>query len=75
MTDYFKPERDDRASLKAMLIALDASDTALKRDVVRGEGRTGDWGIRGPTDRAGNDGNVIYSALPFSEQFCSDAAM
>ena len=49
MTEYFKPERDDRASLKAMLIALDASDTTLKRDVIRGEGRTGDWGIRGST--------------------------
>jgi hypothetical protein len=40
MTEYFKPERDERASLKAMLIALDASDTTLKRDVIRGEGRT-----------------------------------
>jgi hypothetical protein len=61
MTEYFKPERDDRANLKAMLIALDASDTTLKRDVIRGEGRTGDWGIRGSTDRHDNDGNVIYS--------------
>jgi hypothetical protein len=61
LTEYFKPERDDRASLKAMLIALDASDTTLKRDVIRGEGRTGDWGIRGSTDRHDNDGNVIYS--------------
>jgi hypothetical protein len=68
VTQYLKPERDERASLKAMLIALDASETTLKRDVVRGEGRTGDWGIRGSTDRAGNDANVadylLYATTP-----------
>jgi hypothetical protein len=61
VTEYLEPERDERASLKALLIALDASETTLKRDAVRFEGRTGDWGIRGSTDRAGNDGNVIYA--------------
>jgi hypothetical protein len=41
------PERDACASLRAALIALDASPVSLKRDPVRGEGRTGDWAIYG----------------------------
>ena len=38
-------ERDDRASLLALMAALDASPLALQRDLSRGEGRKGDrWG-------------------------------
>ena len=43
----FVPERDERASLKALLAALDASETTLRRDLVRSEGRAGDWAIYG----------------------------
>jgi hypothetical protein len=51
----------ERERLVALLNALDASETTLQRDMVRNEGRTGDWGIRGRTrDRAGNDASVIY---------------
>jgi hypothetical protein len=50
----------DRERLVALLNALDASETTLQRDLVRGEGRTGDFGIRGDKDRKGNDANVIY---------------
>jgi len=50
----------DRERLLALLDALDGSETTLQRDMVRGEGRTGDWGIRGQKDRKGNDANVIY---------------
>jgi hypothetical protein len=45
--EHSSPERDERACLKALLATLDASDIALKRDLVRGEGRTGDWAIYG----------------------------
>jgi hypothetical protein len=49
---------NDRERLVALLDALDASQTTLQRDVVRGEGRTG---IRGRSrDKAGNDASVIY---------------
>jgi hypothetical protein len=52
---------NDRDRLLALLHALDASETTLQRDVVRAEGRTGDWGIRGRgRDKAGNDASVIY---------------
>jgi hypothetical protein len=54
------PMTTDRERLLALLDALDASETTLQRDMVRGEGRTGDWGIRGAKDRKGNDANVIY---------------
>lgn len=60
MTAETEIDGNDRASLKTLLDALDASEVTLKRDWVRGEGRTGDLGVRGTTDRAGNDANVIY---------------
>jgi hypothetical protein len=44
---HFLPERDDRACLQALLIALDASPRALQRDLCRREGRVGDWAICG----------------------------
>jgi hypothetical protein len=44
---HFQPERDDRASLLALMTALDASPRALQRDLSRGEGRNGDRGIHG----------------------------
>jgi hypothetical protein len=51
----------DRERLVALLDALDASETTLQRDLVRYEGRVGDWGIRGRSrDKAGNDASVIY---------------
>jgi hypothetical protein len=50
----------DRERPLALLDALDGSETTLQRDMVRGEGRTGDWGIRRQKDRKGNDANVIY---------------
>ena len=51
----------DRERLLVLLDALDASETTLQRDLVRFEGRTGDWGIRGRSrDKAGNDASVIY---------------
>jgi hypothetical protein len=46
--EHFNPERDDRASLKALLAALDASERALQRDPpIRGQDNVGDWAIRG----------------------------
>ena len=46
--NHFQPERDDRACLKALLSALDASETTLQRDpALRGEDNTGDWAIYG----------------------------
>jgi hypothetical protein len=44
---YIKPGRDGRASLKALLIALDASPLSLRRDLWRGMGRKGDQAIHG----------------------------
>jgi hypothetical protein len=42
--EHFPPERDDRASLKALLAALDASEAALQRDpALRGQDNSGDW--------------------------------
>jgi hypothetical protein len=49
--------RDDRASLKTLLEALEASDTTLKRDMVRGEGRSGDWAIYGKLGHIYPDGD------------------
>ena len=54
---HFTPERDDRASLTALLVALDASPVSLKRDPVRGEGRTGDWAIYGRLGHIYPDGD------------------
>jgi hypothetical protein len=53
----FKLNRDDRASLLALLAALDASPRALQRDLSRGEGRNGDWGIRGKLGHIYADGS------------------
>jgi hypothetical protein len=38
---------EDRAALLPLIHALDASPLALKRDLVRDEGRTDDWTIHG----------------------------
>ena len=53
----FVPERDERASLKALLAALDASETTLRRDLVRGEGRAGNWAICGKLGHVYPDGD------------------
>jgi hypothetical protein len=53
----FVPQRDDRASLKVLLTALDASEIALRRDLVRGGGRSGDWSIRGRLGHVYPDGD------------------
>jgi hypothetical protein len=47
---------NDRERLVALLKALDASETTLQRDLVRGEGRTGDWGIHGKYGHVYPDG-------------------
>jgi hypothetical protein len=46
----------DRERLVALLNALDASQTTLQRDLVRYEGRVGDWGIRGKYGHVYPDG-------------------
>jgi hypothetical protein len=48
---------DERASLKALLAALDASETTLRRDLVRSEGRAGDWAIYGKLGHVYADGD------------------
>jgi hypothetical protein len=52
----FVPERDERASLQLLLAALDASEVALRRDLVRGEGRSGDRAIYGRIGHVCPDG-------------------
>jgi hypothetical protein len=53
----FVPERDERASLKALLAALDASERALRRDPpIRGQDDTGGWSIRGRLGHIHPDG-------------------
>jgi hypothetical protein len=47
---------DDRAHLERLVAALDASPLALQRDEIRGEGRTGDWGIFGRLGHIYSDG-------------------
>jgi hypothetical protein len=54
---HFTSERDDRASLKALLGALDASEVALQRNLVRGEGRVGGWAIYGKLGHVYSDGD------------------
>jgi hypothetical protein len=49
-------EYDCRARLKLLLAALDASELTLKRDLIRGEGRTGDWAIYGKLGHIYPDG-------------------
>jgi hypothetical protein len=46
----------DRERLLALLNALDSSETTLRRDLVRGEGRTGDWAIYGTLGHVYPDG-------------------
>lgn len=41
------PDRDGRASLRALLLALDASPLSVRRDFWRGMGRRGDYAVRG----------------------------
>jgi hypothetical protein len=60
---HYPPERDDRASLKALLVALDASETRLQRDPpIRKHGNTGDWAIYGTLGRIypDGDGYLLY---------------
>jgi hypothetical protein len=72
---HFTSERDDRASLKALLTALDASETALRRDPpIRGQENVGDWAIWGKDDDlpigtsshiyADGNGYLIYFTVP-----------
>ena len=53
---YLKPARDGRASLQALLIALDASPLSLRRDFWRGMGRKGDQAIHGKRGHIYADG-------------------
>jgi hypothetical protein len=48
---------DDRVRLQALLTALDASPVAVQRDLHRGEGRGGDYGIRGKQGHIYVDGD------------------
>ncbi len=59
---YLKPERDGRASLQALLIALNASPLSLRRDFLRGIGRKGDQAIRGKRGHiyADGDGYLLF---------------
>ncbi|MFZ0150174.1 MAG: hypothetical protein WBG18_06050 [Xanthobacteraceae bacterium] len=54
---YLKPARDGRASLQALLIALDASPLSLRRDFWRGMGRKGDHAIHGKRGHIYPDGD------------------
>src|ERR1700720_4657058 len=49
-------DEKDRARLNTLLGSLDASPVTLKRDWVRGEGRTGHWSIRGRLGHIYRDG-------------------
>jgi hypothetical protein len=57
---HFTPKRDDRASLKALLSALDASETALRRDPPWQGTNDGDWAIWGLNDHDGTLGCHVY---------------
>ena len=48
---------DDRVPLQALLAALHASPVALRRDLHRGEGRKGDYGIHGKLGHIYRDGD------------------
>lgn len=50
-------EHDARAALLALIAALDASPRALQRDLVRGEGRAGDWATYGKLGHIYPDGS------------------
>lgn len=51
------PDRDGRASLQALLTALDASPLSLRRDFWSGMGRRGDHAIHGKRGHIYPDGN------------------
>jgi hypothetical protein len=51
------PDRDGRASLQALLIALDASPLSLQRDFWSGMGRRGDHAIHGKRGHIYPDGD------------------
>ena len=59
-------ETADRAPLLKLIAALDASPRTLQRDLVRGEGRTGDWAIFGTL------GNVYPDGAGFLLYIASD---
>jgi hypothetical protein len=57
--------------LAPLLSALGASETALKRDIWRGYGRKGDWGIRGKFGHIYINGDgflLLFGALERGEQ-------
>jgi hypothetical protein len=56
------PDRDGRASLRVLLLALDASPLSLRRDFWRGIGRRGDYAIRGKRGHIypDGDGYLLY---------------
>jgi hypothetical protein len=62
--NHFQPERDDRACLKALLSALDASEAILQRDPpIRDQDNTGDWAIYGSHGHIypDGDGYLLYA--------------
>ena len=65
MQQHVTPER---ASLKALLAALDASETTLRRDLVRSEGRAGDWAIYGKLGHVYADGDGYLLCVVASDE-------
>jgi hypothetical protein len=70
---YFQPERDDRVSLKGLLLALDASPVSLKRDLVRGEGRTGDLAVHGRLGHIYPDGDGYLLCIVAADELDQSA--
>jgi hypothetical protein len=67
--EHFPPERDDRASLKTLLAALDAAEKALQRDpALRGQDNTGDWAIRGRLGHIYPDGQGYVLCVAADER-------
>jgi hypothetical protein len=56
-------DRDGRASLRVLLLALDASPLSLRRDFWRGMGRKGDYAVRGKRGHIYPDGEgyLLYA--------------
>jgi hypothetical protein len=56
------PDRDGRARLRVLLLALDASPLSLQRDFWRGMGRKGDYAIHGKRGHIypDGDGYLLY---------------
>ena len=56
------PDPDDRARLRVLLLALDASPLSLQRDFWRGMGRKGDYAIHGKRGHiySDADGYLLY---------------